>query len=81
MHNIILHLEIAGECSAEVDDYGITWPSTKINMNATSICPDGNGMNNKLSYIVMQFQCTLQQKFTGIFILGSIDIHTVDRYA
>ena len=42
-HNF--YVDIAG-CSAENDDiYGIAWPSTRINMNATNSCPGGVGMH------------------------------------
>ena len=33
-------------CSEERDPYfGITWPSTMVNMEATNNCPNGTGMN------------------------------------
>ena len=42
---ILIALATAG-CSQEVDPYyGINWPSTLINMEATDNCPDGTGMD------------------------------------
>ena len=39
----LIALDTAG-CSQEVDPYyGINWPSTLINMEATNNCPDGAG--------------------------------------
>ena len=39
-------IAVAAGCSLERDGiYGITWPSTTINMNATNNCPNGTGMD------------------------------------
>ena len=41
---LLLYIAAAG-CSAENDiDYGIAWPSTQIDTNATNNCPDGAGI-------------------------------------
>ena len=46
MHMRIYVHTAADGCSYEKDAiYGITWPSTAINVNATNNCPSGIGMD------------------------------------
>jgi len=54
LHYYYIYVDAAG-CSVENDtDYGIAWPSTMINTNATNFCRDGVGM-----YIAMHKCCDL----------------------
>ena len=43
MHTVCTYNVVTNGCPKGHGPYGITWPSTMVNMNATNNCRDGAG--------------------------------------